>query len=149
MYIMNILISLFIYCAATIACASEYAIKQNSIHTVILKKDFTHCLSIYLSTKVGHLDNGVCHYEKETDRTENNILFCDSGMSISLNGDQLKTLVGSGYQCAATRLSDMYADPYSKTYALDEFLLISDNTGNYVMTQPAVGEATVHLDKKI
>lgn len=114
--------------------AAEYTPKRDVelIHNVVIKISGNCCPIIYLSTKVGHLENGDCQYEKETQRRSYG--FCGPEETYPLDGDQLEQMVGIGYDCAATVASD----PSNQVQGMDEYRLTSVD-GKYVATSPASG----------
>lgn len=118
----------------TLLFAAEYTANRDVelIHNVIIKIPGDCCPLIYLSTKVGHLENGVCQYEKET--PPRSYGYCGPEQSYPLDGEQLARMVGMGYDCAATVASDQSnqmqgVDAYHLTGAEDKYIATSPESG--------------------
>lgn len=113
------------------AYAIEYQSKtaaSGTIHTVKIVKGW--CGNLGVSTKVGHIENGVCRYEKET------VPYGYDNCTLNLNGGLLEGKVGPGYQCGATQIHS----GFNGSHAIDEFRFVLDNEGHYIGTQPAYSE---------
>lgn len=109
--------------------ATEYT--QNyagTIHTVKVIKGW--CGNLAISTKVGYLNDSKCEYVKETTP------YGYDGCIQYLNGGLLEDKVGIGYTCAATHIKSNV----DGKEALDEFLMILDQKGHYLGTQPNYSE---------
>lgn len=125
------LFNLNAYADATIEYSMQSLSTDKLIHSVTVKIKGSCCPVIYLSTKVGKIDNGKCKYEKETTPTDYG--YCGPSRTYFLNGERLKELVGPDYTCAAT-----HAKLTLSGEGLDEFTLISVDS-NYVASMPNAG----------
>jgi hypothetical protein len=123
------LLTLLLTFIGTTSYASEYTQQINIIHEAIIKINGKCCPMILVSTKVGHMQNGKCQYEKETEAREYD--YCGPERSFPLDGQRLKELVGMGYDCAATHARFPLHDG-----VLDEYTLVS-NQDSYIATNPA------------
>lgn len=124
---------LMIASSFNMAFASEYLNRFNlanagTIHTIKIIKGW--CGNLAISTKVGYIENGSCHYQKET------IPYGYDGCTQYLNGGLLEQKVGRGYQCAATHIKSNV----NGSEAVDEFRLNLDKDGHYIGTQPPYSE---------
>lgn len=124
---------LFLLYALTlkIGYAKEYGSTNHLIHYTTIKIKGRCCPAILISTKVGHLQNGTCHYERETLPTDYG--FCGPERIYPLSGQRLADLVGSGYNCGAT-----IATLAMRGSEMEEYLLYSDNLV-YSHTMPSRG----------
>lgn len=118
----------------TAACCLANAAQVGSIHTTTIQK--SSCFNLQVSTKVGNINpnTGKCDYTAET--TQRGSDEC----TFELNGPSLKaSLNGNVYTCAATRT--VSGNGFGE--ALDEFKLTSDASGNYISTDPILGNTTL------
>jgi hypothetical protein len=133
-------ISLVLSIAVIPAYAAEYSnvLRSDAIHTAHVNIIGHCCPAILVSTKVGHMHNGKCNYEKETKGYDYG--YCGPTQAYPLSGERLKALVGSSYDCAATHA---YTDGlfYQGT---DEFSLIS-SSDNYVGSSPIEGRINLNI----
>ena len=98
------------------------------------------CGQFYISTLYGHLVNGTCQYQGETPKEQTSI--CEvSGNTFTLDGQELKSIIGGGYNCGATHITDT---PFPVDSS-DPFNLVSDASGNYVATNPGAGEVSINI----
>lgn len=114
--------------------AGEYSPTRDVtlIHNAVVKISGNCCPNIYLFTKVGHLKEGACVYEQETQPYEYG--FCGPEKTFPLDGDKLEEMVGAGYDCGATVATDLT----QQSSGIDEYRLTSVQ-GHYVATSPDNG----------
>ena len=125
---------------ALAAQAGEYTPMRevNLIHSVIVNIPGNCCPTLYLSTKVGHLENGTCVYEQQTQSRPYG--YCGPQSAFPLDGEQLAQMVGADYTCAAT----VVTEPSMQYTVMDEYQLTSVN-GKYVATTPPEGTVVLPL----
>ncbi|GEM_PF-4440896 len=136
-----LILFMFFMTHTVVAYGAEYNTKQNGTETHKTHVDVggSCCAFFNISTQVGHIQDGKCHFEAETQSTQTSICDVRDGI-FTLDGGRLKQLIGSGWECAATHLT---ASIFGSTS--DEFKLISDGSGNYVNSDPAMGNVSLKL----
>jgi hypothetical protein len=98
------------------------------IHTTKIVEGW--CGNLLINTKLGHIKDGRCDYEKET------IANGYDGCEQKLDGWMLKQNAGPGYNCGATQIHSMVTG----SNAIDPYLLISNTEGIYQNTVPSYAE---------
>jgi hypothetical protein len=110
--------------------------KKGIIHMTTVQDAW--CGNMAVSKKVGHkIKNGRCVYVKETA-----VRAYDTCGPFRLNAYSLEMNAGKGFNCAATHV---YSN-VTHHVGLDEYMLISDEEGHYIHTEPY--ERTLILSKE-
>jgi len=120
-----------IYCFfANIYLMSTIVVAAN-IHEILISTGCFEGIDINVWTTIGTKTNGVCNYQKDTDKVLWTIY---KDKYLYLNSDTLKTMIGSGYTCAKTNVQKAIG---GQIYYSSFDLLLNDAKDEYIGSNPS------------